>query len=157
MPLELIRFAEECGIIVEFWDFKPPLEAVYRVMPGFPPVIGLSNSLLDRRGRAYFRCVFAEELGHHFTTAGNAIPVTYFHYADRLAVSKAEYLAQKWAALFLMPLDDVVYAVRHGIREVWDFAEYFDVTEDMVRFRMKLPDMLNKRGGICGRKKTGQQ
>jgi Zn-dependent peptidase ImmA (M78 family) len=144
MSLDLIRFAEECGIIVEFWDFKPPLEAVYRAAPGFPSVIGISNSLLQRRGRAYFRCVFAEELGHHFTTAGIVIPVTYFHYADRLAVSKAEYLAQKWAALFLMPSDDVIQAIRSNICEVWNLAEYFDVTEDMVQFRMTLPDIQNQ-------------
>jgi Zn-dependent peptidase ImmA (M78 family) len=64
-----------------------------------------------------------------------------FHYADRLQISKTEYLAQKWAAMFLMPRDDVLNAIRQSINEIWELAEYFDVTEAFARFRMELPDV----------------
>lgn len=142
MPFSLLKMADEHGIIVEYWDFRPPLEAVYWSFPGLPPVIGLARSLFE--SRAHFRCVLAEELGHHFTTAGVAIPKTYFHYRDRLEVSRVEYRAMRWAALYLMPLDKLRIAFRKGIYERWELADFFDVTEDMVDFRMALPDIREK-------------
>lgn len=144
MPMELFRLAEREGIIIEWWNFEPPLEAVYWAVPGMPPVIGLANSL-DYAPRAYFRCVLAEEMGHHFTTVGCRIPRTYFHYRDRMEVSRAEYRALRWAAQWLIPLGKLAQAFKWGIVEVWELAEYFDVTEDMVRFRLSLPDMLELR------------
>ncbi len=139
MPFSLLKFADEQGIIVEYWDFEPPLEAVYWSAPGVPPVIGLSRALFSNR--AHFRCVLAEELGHHFTSVGSAIPQTFFHYRDRLLVSKTEYMALKWAALELIPLDKLYEAVRKGVRERWELAEHFDVTEEMIDFRVQLPDL----------------
>jgi hypothetical protein len=140
MPLELFELAKRQGINIEWWDFKPPLEAVYWATPGLPPVIGLS-CLLKRSSSAYLRCVLAEEIGHHFTTSNNSVPRTFFHYRDRLEVSRAEYKALKWAALYLMPRDKLLYAIKHGITEKWEFAEWFNVTEEMVDFRLKLPDV----------------
>ena len=91
MPLELVKYAEANGIRVEYWDFAPPLEAVYWSVPeqGIPPVIGLSRSLFSNR--AHFRTVLAEELGHHFTSARDGLPKTFFHYRDRLEVKREEY------------------------------------------------------------------
>jgi Zn-dependent peptidase ImmA (M78 family) len=142
MPFSLLKMADKHGIIVEYWDFQPPLEAVYWSFPELPPVIGLSNALFEYR--AHFRCVLAEELGHHFTTTGMVIPKTFFHYRDRLEVSRAEYRAMRWAALYLMPLDMLRKAFRKGIYERWELADFFDVTEDMVDFRMALPDIRDK-------------
>ncbi|MDD3898742.1 MAG: ImmA/IrrE family metallo-endopeptidase [Syntrophomonadaceae bacterium] len=56
-------------------------------------------------------------------------------------MSRAEYQARKWAALELMPLDMVKKALASGVSEVWELAEEFGVTEDVVRFRMGLPDV----------------
>ncbi|MGG1598524.1 ImmA/IrrE family metallo-endopeptidase [Paenibacillus naphthalenovorans] len=141
MPLSLLNIAEKQGIVVEYWDFTPPLEAVYWVHSDLPPHIGISNKIVSNR--SYFRCILAEEIGHHFTTTGNAIPRTYFHYRDRLEVSKAEYQALKWASLYLMPSHKLINAIKKGVQECWEFAEYFDVTEDMVKFRFELPDAKN--------------
>ncbi len=140
MPVELFALAEKEGIKIEWWDFEPPLEAVYLAIPDMPPVIGLANSLYHSP-RAYFRYVLAEELGHHFTTVGYRIPRIYFHYRDRMEVSRVEFRALKWAAQWLMPSDKLLRAFRQGIVEVWELAEYFDVTENMVRFRLSLPDV----------------
>ncbi|MDK2816207.1 MAG: hypothetical protein PWR22_836 [Moorella sp. (in: firmicutes)] len=139
MPINLLKIAEREGIVIDYWDFKPPLQAVYWTEPGIPPIIGLSWTLLNNR--PLFRCILAEELGHHFTTVGDAIPKTYYNYSDRLMVSRAEYRALKWAALYLMPLNKLVQAFKEGIVERWELAEYFDVTEQMVDFRLKLPDL----------------
>lgn len=140
MPLELFALGASVGIKFEWWDFKPPLEAVYWEIPGLPPIVGLAHSL-HNASRAYFRCVLAEEIGHRFTTVGNAIPRTFYRYRDRLEVDRVEYRALKWAALYLMPLNKLVQAFKEGIVERWELAEYFDVTEQMVDFRLKLPDL----------------
>lgn len=138
MPLELVKHAEANGIRVEYWDFAPPLEAVYWSVPeqGIPPVIGLSRSLFSNR--AHFRTVLAEELGHHFTSARDGLPKTFFHYRDRLEVKREEYRALKWAAKFLIPADKLREAVKKGIREDWELAEHFEVDECLVIFRKRL-------------------
>ncbi|MEW6245068.1 MAG: ImmA/IrrE family metallo-endopeptidase [Bacillota bacterium] len=137
---DLFRLAEREGIVVEYWDFTPPLEAVYWWSPGLPPVIGLAYSL-ERQPRAYQRCVLAEELGHHFTAIADAIPRTFFHYQDRLNVSRAEYRALRWAAEYLMPSGELKAALRKGIKESWELATWFDVTKEMAVFRLRLPDL----------------
>ena len=134
----LLDLTDELGIDVEFWDFEPPLEAVYFSVPGAPPTIGLSNRLL--RDPTLFRCVLAEEIGHHFTTVGDALPKTYFHYAQGLTVSRAEYRAWRWAAQYLIPLPMLKECLHNGINEVWELADYFDVTEQMMKFRLSLPE-----------------
>ena len=138
MPLNLISFAEANGVRVEYWDFAPPLVAVYWSAPRLeiPPVIGLSRSLFS--SRAHFRTVLAEELGHHFTSTHDGLPKTFFHYRDRLEVCREEYRALSWAARFLMPTDKLREAVRKGVKESWELAEYFEVDEDLVRFRSRL-------------------
>jgi len=83
----------------------------------------------------------AEELGHHFTTTGNRFSQPHFRYRDRLLVSKNEYRAVRWAAEYLIPLDKLLYAIHTGIRGIWELAEYFFVTEEMMRFRLNLPDL----------------
>ena len=136
MPYELVSYAESNGMRVEYWDFAPPLEAVYWSVPGIPPVIGLSRSLFS--SRAHFRTVLAEELGHHFTSARDGLPKTFFHYKDRLEVKREEYRALRWAANFLIPTDKLREAVKKGIREDWELAEHFEVDECLVIFRKRL-------------------
>lgn len=138
MPLGLVKYAEANGIRVEYWDFAPPLEAVYWSAPGLgiPPIIGLSRGLFSNR--AHFRTVLAEELGHHFTSAHDGLPKTFFHYKDRLEVCREEHRALRWAARYLIPADKLREAVTKGIKECWELAEYFEVDEDLVRFRLRL-------------------
>lgn len=136
MPYELLRIAYDEGIRVDYWDFEPPLEGIYIAIPDLPPVIGISNRLFECSPR--FRCVLAEELGHHFTTAGDALPKKFFHYRNRLSVSRAEYRAQKWAAEYLIPKKQLHKALRAGNDTLWDLAALFDVTEEMVEFRLRL-------------------
>ena len=35
-----------------------------------------------------------------------------------------------------MPEKELAWALRSGFVEIWELADYFGVTEDMVRFRM---------------------
>ncbi len=146
MSEDLYKIAEKENIAIEQWNFKPPLEAVYMTLPDGKPLIGLSHSL--EKDRRYKRCVLAEEIGHYYTTVGNYLPVTLFHYKHRLDLSRAEYKAIKWAAEYLMPIDEIRKAFQDGLWEAWEFAERFDVTEQFVYFRMTFADVRELRR--CG-------
>ncbi len=137
---QLFNLAEKEGVLVEWWDFQPPLEAVYLLIPSIPPIIGLAESL-KTASTAYFKCVFAEELGHHFTSLLYTIPgQTFFHYRERLKISRSEHRALKWAAQQLIPKERLFAAVKKGISQPWELAEHFDVTDEMIQFRLNLPD-----------------
>jgi Zn-dependent peptidase ImmA (M78 family) len=75
------------------------------------------------------------ELGHYFTGT------IYFYNMDKYYIAKCEYKALKWASMFLMPKDKIVEAINKGITEVWELAEHFEVSEELVRFRLCLPDL----------------
>jgi len=133
---EMYAIAEREGINIRWWDFAPPLRGLYWAPKDLPPVIALDNAL--ENNTPLLRSIFAEELGHHFTLDRAAICRTYFNYRDRLAVSRAEYRAWKWAAEYLIPKKQLRKALRNGNGTLWDLAELFDVTEEMMEFRLKL-------------------
>ena len=139
---KLFAIAENEGIIIEYFPLKTPLYGVYLCSPGSPPVIGLSTNISTNRKR---RCILAEELGHHFTTVGECIPHEFYHHNTRSNIDRAEHKALQWAAKQLLPKDKLIHAVESGIVAPWDLTEYFNVTEDMTRFRLKLPDLQNFR------------
>src|SRR5690554_5773292 len=117
MPFQMFALAEKNGVSVLSWDFKKPFEAVYLALLGCPPVIGLCRSRLN--SRAHFRSVFAEELGHHFTSAGTYVLKPHFRYSDKLLYSRDEYRAMKWAANYLIPEEELKYVIqKRGLTEV---------------------------------------
>lgn len=136
MPFEMLKTAYDEGIKVVYWDFEPPMDGIYVAIPGYYPIIGISSRLFECSPR--FRCVLAEELGHHFTTIEDNLPRQFFHYRDRLSVSRAEYRALRWAAEYLIPQKQLDKALKDGSDTLWDLAELFDVTEEMMEFRMRL-------------------
>ena len=40
--------------------------------------------------------------------------------------------ADVWAIKKLIPKDELKKAVKHGYSEIWELADYFDVTEDLI-------------------------
>ncbi|MFR4239432.1 MAG: ImmA/IrrE family metallo-endopeptidase [Butyricicoccus sp.] len=44
--------------------------------------------------------------------------------------------ANAWAVYRLIPWGKLKQAVKNDITEVWDLAEYFDVTEDFMRWAL---------------------
>lgn len=134
--LQLYDAASTEKIVVEYVSLKSPMRGFYCKEPGCLPFIGLDRSLPSNR--RLHRCVFAEELGHHFTSVGTVL--TKFHYSiqDRLTIDKCEYKALRWAANFLVPENDLLDAIASGLFETWELADEFNVTEEMMRFRMRL-------------------
>ncbi len=136
---EMYSIAKREHINIRWWNFHPPIRGAYWAPPDVPPVIFLDYSL--SHNTALLRCVFAEELGHHFTLDRHCLCQPYFNYRDRLNISRSEFRACRWAAQYLMPKQRVFNALKNGYVNKWDLAEYFEVIEDMVNFRMNLPDM----------------
>lgn len=135
--LKMHLLAESEGIVVEYHDFVPPLEAVYLVLENGVPIIGLASWL--REGTPYARCVFAHELGHHFTAA--CLPDVYIReHSDDVAIWKAEHKADRWAANYLIPRMELLRVLPRA-SSVYELAQHFHVTEGMMRFRLSLPDV----------------
>lgn len=52
------------------------------------------------------------------------------------SASQHENKANAWAVYRLIPWGKLKQAVKNDITEVWDLAEYFDVTEDFMRWAL---------------------
>jgi len=126
------------GIQLERGKLPYPLEAMYCTIYELP-VITISNEIPEWSPK--FRCLLAEELGHHFTTIGAKFSQPHLRYRDRIIVTKTEYRAMRWAAEYLIPLDKLIRATRSGLYSIWELSEHFFVTEEMMRFRLNLPDL----------------
>ncbi|PTM59586.1 ImmA/IrrE family metallo-endopeptidase [Desmospora activa] len=135
IPQVLINQAAYEGIHVMFSKLEGRILAYYAVDAGQAFIV-LSESL--KKDTAILRCVLAEELGHHYTSVGIGVPVTHTLYRDRNKLTQDEHRAKRWAAEYLLPLDKLLRAFRKGIRHLWELAEYFRVTEEMIRFRLKM-------------------
>lgn len=136
MITDMYHIAEREGITVCFVDFEPPLDGLYACDRNNTPGIAIAKRLLANK--PLLRCVFAEELGHHFTTVGNHMPRAFHSISDRAKIDKAEYKAIRWAANYLIPENDLLDALRSDLYEIWELAEHFCVTEEVVTFRLRL-------------------
>lgn len=72
-------------------------------------------------------CVLAEELGHHYTSAGNILDQT------RTENIKQELKARMWAYNKQIGLGGIIDAYRQGCRNFHEMAEYLNVTEEFLR------------------------
>lgn len=70
---------------------------------------------------------FAHELGHCET-------MSFYNEHTLETRERMEYRANKWAIKKLIPEDELKEAIQNGYTELWQIAEYFGVTEDVVRF-----------------------
>ena len=68
-------------------------------------------------------CVLAEELGHHYTSAGNILDQT------EIENVKQERKARMWADNKQIGLSGILSAYQHGCRNLHEMAEHLDVTE----------------------------
>jgi Zn-dependent peptidase ImmA (M78 family) len=134
----MMHVAKRENINIRWWNFAPPILGLYWAPHNRQPVIGLDNSL--RNQQRLLRCVMAEELGHHFTSSAECKENACFNYENRLDVSMIEFKALAWAARYLVPLNQLYKTVRLGITDPPEIANIFDITEEMVYFRLILHD-----------------
>ncbi|WP_367387411.1 ImmA/IrrE family metallo-endopeptidase [Bacillus vallismortis] len=77
------------------------------------------------------RVILAEELGHHYTTAG--------HILDQTTVQnrKQELRARNWAYRKLVPLNKIIQAHKSGVKNRYELAEFLNVTEKFLEEALK--------------------
>lgn len=72
-------------------------------------------------------CVLAEELGHHCTSVGDILDQT------NVQNRKQEFRARMWAYNEMVGLMGIVRAFNHGCHNLYEMAEYLDVTEEYLK------------------------
>lgn len=82
------------------------------------------------------RCILAEEVGHYKTTGGDILDQT------SIENQRQELRARRWAYNKLLPLNDIIRAVKSGHTEIWDMADYLDVDEIFLRDALKYYGLL---------------
>lgn len=127
--LEIVRNEK---IQLGYFPFTFPLRGIYIEDVG-GCYIGLASSIETEAER---RSVLAEELGHHFTSTGDAVRC--YTYAQKLHQSKIERKAMMWACNFLIPEQDLLSALKEGIKTRYELADYFNVTEPFMQFRLNM-------------------
>lgn len=72
-------------------------------------------------------CILAEELGHHYTTAGNILD------QSNTVNRKQELKARLWAYNKLIGLQGLIRAFENGYRTWDEVADYLEVSEEFLR------------------------
>lgn len=72
-------------------------------------------------------CVLAEELGHYYTTVGNILD------QSNVGNRKQELRARLWAYDKMIGLEGIVKSYQHGCHNLYEIAEYLDVTESFLK------------------------
>ena len=132
---KMLDLAHKENIIVEKFDFAPPLRGIYMCQPDSRPIIGLDvklNSVVEERS------IMAEELGHHFTSVGYCVNRQFYNYSTRLRINKIEYKALRWAANYLISDNALRDAFKQGLRRKNELAEYFRVVPSIMHIKLKL-------------------
>jgi hypothetical protein len=117
--LDLLTYAETRGYNVIYNDFP---ECVSLSAEDDGGVIGLDMCVGGRTERERL----AHEIGHCETGS--------FYRRDipGLCRGKLENRAGRWAYEHVLPFDDIQAALDDGMRETWQLAEHFDVTEEFM-------------------------
>jgi len=135
MKLEILfNLIERENIIVEYVDFSPTIQGIYYKADGCLPIIGINENIIS--DKKLFTCVLAEELGHHFTSIGDS-SAEYYSLTDKVNLNKTESAALKWAAEHLLPIDEIVNAVKKGIKNIDELSDFLGVTGEFLLERFK--------------------
>ncbi len=130
----LFDLIDKENIIIEYVDFSPTIQGIYYKADGCTPIIGINENIVSNR--KLFTCVLAEELGHHFTSIGDSSAECY-SLADRINLNKTELAALKWATEYLIPLDEIVNAVKKGIKTTEELSNILGVTGEFLLKRFQ--------------------
>lgn len=84
------------------------------------------------------KSTLAEELGHYYYDA--TYPVCC---SDLQLISKQEYRARKWAYNVLIPVEDLVSALKNGLDNIDVLSDYFEVPK---QFMSECIDYYKERG-----------
>lgn len=81
----------------------------------------------DIETQAEKSCVLAEELGHHYTTAGDILDQT------DVMNQKQEYRARLYGYNLKIGLTGLIRAYEAGCRSLYEMADFLDATEEYLK------------------------
>lgn len=122
MNNDLYAFAEQLGISV--LSFPLPNSKSISLESGDDCYIGIDDKQLNSSKEKQVH--IAHELGHCVTDS------FYNEYSPIDNRGKCEERANRWAIKKLINKDEFQKQIECGM-EIWDLAEYFNVTEDFIR------------------------
>ena len=121
---QLYNIADNNKIQVYHYDLSP-IKSM-----SVPGVIGIDANFI--KTNADEKEQLAHELGHcmlgAFYTGSSPLELR----------AQKEYRANKWAIEKLIPFAELIEACKSGIIEIWELAEYFGVSEALVKSAFKL-------------------
>ncbi|WP_059048923.1 ImmA/IrrE family metallo-endopeptidase [Paenibacillus senegalimassiliensis] len=118
---ELLSEAELLGVFVTEFPFKTKrLKALY------------TDGVITFNSSADFveyekLCALSEELGHHYTSAGNILD------QSDIRKRKQELRARQWGYQRLIPLSSIVQAYGTGAKCRYEIADFLGVTEEFLQ------------------------
>lgn len=127
--IDLYRLADERSIYVDESCPRSIVAMSVKLKDG-QKIISLSDFDAERTEEdelpyTKLEC-FAHEMGHCETDS------FYGFYSSLETRGKHEYRANKWAINYVVPFDELCRAVSKGNRELWQLAEYFDVSPEFM-------------------------
>lgn len=138
------KLLDECsqsGVNVEQGNLPENIHAIYYDDKDTEPIVVI-NELLKTQSEQ--TCALAEELGHYHTSCGNLLTDKSI---DKAIIRKQEYTAKKWAVQRLITIKSIIRAYEAGCRNLFEMAEYLNVTRDF------LLDAFKKYNSIYGKYK----
>ncbi|MBQ2663145.1 MAG: ImmA/IrrE family metallo-endopeptidase [Clostridia bacterium] len=115
----LLKIANDEGIKIDLF----PMNEVKSV--SVPKAIALNPNKI--KSNRELKVILGHELGHHKRNAFYTVK------SSLKTRGWQEERATRWAVDTLLPADKIKDAFEKGHTEVWQLAEYFDVTEDFIR------------------------
>lgn len=115
---QLLAHSDEAGLVVR----EKPLKYNDGRIKGNR--IAIRQNIETQKEKA---CVLAEELGHHYTSAGNILDL------EKPENIKQERRARMWAYNEQIGLIGIINAYKRGCRNIHEMAEYLDVTEEFLQ------------------------
>lgn len=114
----MMEYIESEGIEVIYMDFRGDLKGLYAD----------GCIAVDEKADEFERAgIIAEELGHHFTSAGNILDQT------KLEARKQEKVARRWGHSTLISLAEIAAgAIECEGLERWELAEHLGVTDEYL-------------------------
>lgn len=136
---DAINLAHSGGIEIRYTNFSTTLLGIALWYPNKPPVIGLDNSLWDIP--ILHKEILAEEIGHIYTGAGNNVARDSSPFRDRCLTMKCENQGLMWQLNYLVPLRELEFVLKSGMREIWELSDHFQVSHKLMWKRVNLYDV----------------
>ncbi len=120
---QLAEITEEEGIELIEYNFKSSFKGFY-----IDNIIAIDSKIKITIER---KCILAEELGHYFKTSGNITDL------KNVSNRKQEIKARRWSYEKLIPLNSLINASYSGCTNLYELAEYLEVTEEFLKETLK--------------------